>query len=79
MSALALKAFTMSNTAKNQHNLVAVLETEIIRKPGNCPSSPTTNMKSIEEKQKLEGRKGHAGHAEHWVRCSSASEQSLDD
>ena len=77
MSALALKAFTMSNTAKNQHNLVAVLETEVIRKPSNRPSSPTTNVKSIEEKRKLEGRNGCAGRAEHRVRCSS--EQSLDD
>ena len=77
MSALALKALTTSNTAKNQHNLVAVLETEVIRKPGNRPSSPTTNVKSIEEKRKHEQGQGRKERAERRARRSS--EQSLDD
>jgi hypothetical protein len=77
MSALALKALTTSNTAKNQQNLVAVLETEVIRKPGNRPDSPTTSVKSIEEKRKLEQGQGRKERAERRARRSS--EQPLDD
>src|SRR6267154_5334646 len=77
MSALALKALTTSNTAKNQQNLVAVLETEVVRKPGNRPGSPTTSVKSIEEKRKLEQGEGRKERAERRARRSS--EQPLDD
>lgn len=77
MSALALKTLTTSNTAKNQRNLVAVLETEVIRKPGNRPGSPTTSVKSTEEKRKLEQGQGRKERAERRARRSS--EQSLDD
>ena len=71
MSALALKALTTTNTAKNQHNLVAVLETEIVRKPGNRPGSPTTKVKTIEEKRKLEQGQGRRERAERRARRSS--------
>jgi hypothetical protein len=77
MSALALKALTTSNTAKNQHNLVAVLETEVVRKPGSRPDSPTTGVKSIEEKRKLEQGEGRKERAERRARRSS--ELPLDD
>ncbi len=77
MSALALKALTTSNTAKNQQNLVAVLETEVIRKPGNRPGSPTTRVKTIEEKRRLEQGQGRKERAERRARRSS--EQLLDD
>jgi hypothetical protein len=77
MSALALKALTTSNTTKNQQNLVAVLETEVVRKPGNRPGSPTTGVKSIEEKRKLEQGQGRKERAERRARRSS--EQLLDD
>ncbi len=77
MSAVALKALTTSNTAKNQHNLVAVLETEVIRKPGNRPGSPTTRVKTTEEKRKLEPGQGRRERAERRARRSS--EQTLDD
>jgi hypothetical protein len=75
MSALALKVLTTSNTAKNQENLVAVLETEVVRKPGNRPGSPTTGVKSIEEKRKLEQGQGRKERAERRARRSSE----LDD
>lgn len=71
MSALALKALTTTNTAKNQHNLVAVLEKEIIRKPGNRPESPTTRVKTIEEKRKLEQEQGRRERAERRARRGS--------
>jgi hypothetical protein len=71
MSALALKALTTTNTAKNQHNLVAVLETEIVRKPGNRPGSPTTRVKTIDEKRKLEQDQGRRERAERRARRSS--------
>jgi hypothetical protein len=71
MSALALKALTTTNTAKNQHNLVAILETEIIRKAGNRPGSPTTKLKTIEEKKKLEQDLGRRERAERRARRSS--------
>jgi hypothetical protein len=76
MSAVALKALTTWNTAKNQHNLVAVLETEVIRKPGNRPGSPTTRVKTIEEKRKLEQGNGRKERAERRARRSS---ESLED
>ena len=71
MSALALKALTTSNTTKNQRNLVAVLETEVIRKPGNRPGSPTTRVKTIEEKRKLEQGEGRRERAERRARRAS--------
>ena len=71
MSALALKALTTTNTTKNQHNLVAVLETEIVRKPGNRPASPTTKVKTIEEKRKLDQDQGRSDRAKRRARRSS--------
>ena len=76
MSALALKALTTSNTTKNQRNLVAVLETEVIRKPGNRPGSPTTRVKTIDEKRKLEQGEGRRERAERRARRAS---EPLDD
>jgi len=71
MSTLALKTLTTSNTARNQHNLAAVLETEVIRKPGNRPGSPITKVKTIEEKQKLEQGQGRRERAERRARRAS--------
>src|SRR5579863_5012655 len=71
MSALALKALTTTNTTKNQHNLVAILETEVIRKPGKRPSSPTTKLQTIEEKRKVEQDKGRSERAERRARRDS--------
>jgi hypothetical protein len=71
MSATALKALTTSNTTKNQHNLVAVLETEVVRKPGKRPGSPTTSVQTIEEKRRLEQGKGRKERAERRARRSS--------
>lgn len=71
MSALALKALTTTNTAKNQHNLVAILETEVIRKPGKRPGSPTTKLKTIEEKRKNEQGQERKERAERRARRSS--------
>ena len=76
MSALALKALTTTNTTKNQRNLVAVLETEVIRKPGNRPGSPTTRVKTVEEKRKLEQGDGRRERAERRARRAS---EPLDD
>jgi len=71
MSALALKALTTTNTTKNQQNLVAILETEVVRKPGNRPGSPTIKLKTIEEKRKLEQGQGRRERAERRARRSS--------
>jgi hypothetical protein len=71
MSALALKALTTTNTAKNQHNLVAILETEIIRKPGMRPGSPTTKLKTVEEKRKTEQGQERKERAERRARRAS--------
>ncbi|GBE82302.1 hypothetical protein SCP_0406860 [Sparassis crispa] len=51
MSALALKALTTSNTTKNQQQMVA-LQTEVIRKEGLRPESPTTKVRTILDRQK---------------------------
>jgi hypothetical protein len=71
MSAVTLKTLTNTNTAKNQHNLAAILETEVIRKPGNRPGSPGTKIRTIEEKQKLEQGKERRERAERRARRAS--------
>ncbi|KAF8559559.1 hypothetical protein OG21DRAFT_1594402 [Imleria badia] len=53
MSATALKALTTSNTTKNQQS-VAVLATEVIRKEGLRPESPTIKARTILQKQRDE-------------------------
>ena len=68
MSAVTLKALTNTNTAKNQHNLAAILETEVIRKEGNRPGSPGTKVRTIEEKRKLEQGKERRERAERRAR-----------
>ncbi|KAF8275035.1 hypothetical protein EI94DRAFT_1793681 [Lactarius quietus] len=71
MSAVSLKALTNTNTAKNQHNLAAILETEVIRKQGNRPGSPGTRVRTIEEKRKLEQGKERRERAERRARRTS--------
>ena len=71
MSTVTLKALTNTNTVKNQHNLAAILETEVIRKPGNRPGSPGTKVRTIEEKRKLEQGKDRRERAERRARRSS--------
>ncbi|TFY81009.1 hypothetical protein EWM64_g3003 [Hericium alpestre] len=53
MSAVALKAITCANTKKNQEYF-ATLETEVVRKEGNRPESPTTKVKTVQERQREE-------------------------
>ncbi|KIJ69444.1 hypothetical protein HYDPIDRAFT_36506 [Hydnomerulius pinastri MD-312] len=53
MSATALKALTTSNTTKNQQT-VAVFATEVIRKEGLRPESPTVKVQTILQKQREE-------------------------
>ncbi|KAH0830550.1 hypothetical protein J3R83DRAFT_2004 [Lanmaoa asiatica] len=53
MSATALKALTASNTTKNQQT-VALLATEVIRKEGLRPESPTVKARTILQKQRDE-------------------------
>lgn len=53
MSALALKSLTSANTTRNQTQ-VAELRTEIIRKEGSRPESPTTKVKTVAERQREE-------------------------
>ncbi|KAI1795940.1 hypothetical protein LXA43DRAFT_880920 [Ganoderma leucocontextum] len=51
MSALALKTLTSTNTARNQQQ-VAAIQTEVIRKEGSRPDSPTTRVRTTLEQQK---------------------------
>ena len=63
MSAVALKALTSSNTTKNQKYIAAKLETEVIRKEGARPDSPTVKVKTIlqrQEEEKAQQRKERA-------------------
>jgi hypothetical protein len=71
MSAVTLKTLTNTNTAKNQHNLAAILETEVVRKPGNRPGSPGTRVRTIEEKRKQEQGKERRERAERRARRAS--------
>lgn len=47
MSAVALKALTNSNTVRNQQYIAAKIETEVIRKPGLRPTSPTVKVQTV--------------------------------
>ena len=86
MSATALKALTSSNTTKNQQT-VAVLATEVIRKEGLRPESPTVKARTILQKQRDERdvrRKERAQRraqvSEEGLRGKDAEEQTeLDD
>ncbi|PIL23926.1 hypothetical protein GSI_13677 [Ganoderma sinense ZZ0214-1] len=51
MTALALKTLTSANTTRNQQQ-VATIQTEVVRKEGNRPDSPTTRVRSSLEQQK---------------------------
>ncbi|KAI9446476.1 hypothetical protein H4582DRAFT_1804019 [Lactarius indigo] len=75
MSAVTLKALTNTNTARNQHNLAAILETEVVRKPGNRPGSPGTKVRTIEEKRKLEQGKERRERAERRARRASEPQE----
>ncbi|KAI0065355.1 hypothetical protein BV25DRAFT_1821745 [Artomyces pyxidatus] len=67
MSAVALKALTNSNTEKNQQS-IALLEREVVRKPGNRPDSPTTKVRTVLERQKEERGRGRKERAERRAR-----------
>ncbi|KAH9063456.1 hypothetical protein EDB87DRAFT_1681505 [Lactarius vividus] len=75
MSVGTLKALTNTNTARNQHNLAAILETEVIRKPGNRPGSPGTKVRTIDEKRKLEQGKERRERAERRARRASEPQE----
>ncbi|KAH9079392.1 hypothetical protein EDB83DRAFT_2624963 [Lactarius deliciosus] len=75
MSAVTLKALTNTNTARNQHNLAAILETEVVRKPGNRPGSPGTKVRTIDEKRKLEQGKERRERAERRARRVSEPQE----
>ncbi|KZT11367.1 uncharacterized protein LAESUDRAFT_720592 [Laetiporus sulphureus 93-53] len=51
MSALALKTLTGLNTKKNEQH-VAIIQTEVVRKEGKRPESPTTKVRTTLERQK---------------------------
>ncbi|KAH9048117.1 hypothetical protein EDB84DRAFT_1392492 [Lactarius hengduanensis] len=75
MSAVTLKSLTNTNTARNQHNLAAILETEVVRKPGNRPGSPGTKVRTIDEKRKLEQGKERKERAERRARRASEPQE----
>ncbi|KAJ7774805.1 hypothetical protein B0H16DRAFT_1303594 [Mycena metata] len=54
MTAVALKALTLSNTTKNQNYLAAKLETEVVRKEGARPESPAVKIKTIAQREQDE-------------------------
>ncbi|KAJ7172495.1 hypothetical protein C8R46DRAFT_894571 [Mycena filopes] len=54
MTAVALKALTLSNTTKNQNYLAAKLETEVVRKEGARPESPAVKIKTVAQREQDE-------------------------
>ena len=64
MSAVALKALTTSNTERNQRYLAAKLETEVVRKEGMRPESPTVKIKTVMQRQQDERHKQRRQRAE---------------
>ncbi|KAI9064367.1 hypothetical protein FKP32DRAFT_1591785 [Trametes sanguinea] len=73
MSALALKTLTSANTIKNQQQ-VAVIKTEVIRKEGARPDSPTTKVRTALEKQREERTQQRKERAERRARRSGGDE-----
>lgn len=63
MSTTALKALTTSNTTKNQQT-VSVLATEVIRKEGLRPESPTVKARTILQKRRDERDMRRRGRAQ---------------
>ncbi|KAI0374819.1 hypothetical protein BV20DRAFT_1118056 [Pilatotrama ljubarskyi] len=73
MSALALKTLTNANTLKNQQQ-VAVLKTEVVRKEGARPDSPTTKVRTALERQREERAMQRKERAERRARRSGGGE-----
>ena len=73
MTALALKTLTSANTIRNQQQVV-VIQTEVIRKEGPRPDSPTTRVRSALEKQKEERIQQRHERAERRARRSAGSD-----
>ncbi|KAI0336463.1 hypothetical protein GY45DRAFT_1342025 [Cubamyces sp. BRFM 1775] len=70
MSALALKTLTTANTLKNQQQ-VAVLKTEVVRKEGPRPDSPTTKVRTALDRQREERVQQRKERAERRARRSA--------
>lgn len=79
MSAVALKALTSSNTAKNQKYLAAKLETEVIRKEGARPDSPMVKVRTVSQREKEEKSKQRKERAERRARRIEDGSGSLSD
>ncbi|KAI0721713.1 hypothetical protein C8T65DRAFT_203197 [Cerioporus squamosus] len=73
MSALALKTLTSANTVRNQQQVV-IIQTEVVRKEGPRPDSPTTRVRSALEKQKEELVQQRKERAERRARRSGGSD-----
>jgi hypothetical protein len=67
LSSLALKNLTINNTAKNQQ-IVNMLEMEVVRRDGSRPESPTTKLRTISERQKVEKARQRQERAERRAR-----------
>ena len=70
MTATALRALTSTNTQRNQQQVVS-LKTEVIRKEGKRPGSPTTKVRTIMEKQREVKAQQRQERAERRARRSS--------
>ena len=70
MTATALRALTSTNTQRNQQQVVA-LKTEVVRKEGKRPGSPTTQVRTILEKQREVKAQQRQERAERRARRSS--------
>ena len=77
MSATALKALTTSNTTKNQQT-VAVFATEVIRKEGLRPESPTVKARTILQKQRDERDRRRRERAQRKARTSEEGLETSD-
>ncbi|EPQ58139.1 hypothetical protein GLOTRDRAFT_136912 [Gloeophyllum trabeum ATCC 11539] len=76
MTQVALRALTNKNTQANQKYWFIDIETEVVRKPGPRPDSPTTKVKTAIQKQKEEQDQGRRERAQRRARRTGGS---LDD
>jgi len=73
LSITALKNLTTDNTAKNQ-KVVSLLETEVVKREGKRPESPTVKLRTIAEKASEEKAKQRKERAQRRAKRSDGGE-----
>jgi hypothetical protein len=79
MTAVALKTLTNANTVRNQQYVAAKLETEVIRKSGCRPTSPTVKVRTALQRVQDDKGRLRRERAQRRAQGSGALQSSQDD